>query len=137
MLDLFNNKVAFLKLKPKISFLIIIFILLLFLGLIYYTYKKEIYDTYQTRGIVSCEDTCNIITAIPTNIMDFKKIMLNNNYLSYQLKSKELKVDENNYISYYELVLSTPLSLTDKEIVSLNFYYNKQRIITKIKDKMF
>ena len=137
MLDLLNNKVAFLKLKPKISFLIIPFILLLFLGLIYYTYQKEIYDTYQTRGIVSCEDTCNITAAIPTNIIDFKEIMLNNNNLSYHLESKELKIDENNYVSYYELVLSTPLSLTDKEIVNLNFYYNKQRIITKIKDKMF
>ena len=93
MLDLFNNKVAFLKSKPKISFYIIIFILLLFLGLIYYTYKKEIYDTYQTKGIVNCEDTCEIITAIPTNIIDFKEIMLNNNYLSYDLISKNLKVD--------------------------------------------
>lgn len=137
MLDLFNNKVAFLKSKPKISFYIIIFILLLFLGLIYYTYKKEIYDTYQTKGIVNCEDTCEIITAIPTNIIDFKEIMLNNNYLSYDLISKNLKVDETNYISYYELVLRTPLSLADGEIVDLNFYYNKQRIITKIKEKMF
>ena len=110
---------------------------MLFLGLIYYTYKKEIYDTYQTKGIVNCEDTCEIITAIPTNIIDFKEIMLNNNYLSYDLISKNLKVDETNYISYYELVLRTPLSLADGEIVDLNFYYNKQRIITKIKEKMF
>ena len=35
------------------------------------------------------------------------------------------------------MVLSTSNNLNNNEIVDLNFYYNKQRIITKIKNKMF
>ena len=136
MLDLFNNKTAFLKKQPKIGLSLTIFLLLILFFLLIYMCKKEIYDSYQTRGIVSCNEICTITTAIPSNL-NFEQIALNNKNLSYEVTSKELKVDTENYTSYYEITLSTHETLLDSEIVDLNFYYNKQKIITKIKEKMF
>lgn len=136
MLDLFNNKTAFLKKKPTIGLSIIIFLLFILLFLLAYVCKKEIYDNYQAKGIVSCNETCTITTAIPSNL-NFEQITLNNKNLNYELISKELKVDQGNYTTYYEIILSTQESLLNNEIVNLNFYYNKQKIITKIKEKMF
>ena len=63
--------------------------------------------------------------------------MLNNKNLDYEFVSKELKVDEEAFASYYEITLSTKESFENNEIVNLNFYYNKEKIITKIKEKMF
>ena len=48
MLDLFNNKTAFLKKKPTIGLSIIIFLLFI-LFLLAYVCKKEIYDNYQAK----------------------------------------------------------------------------------------
>lgn len=136
MLDLFNNKNAFLKLKPKLGFYIVIMILLILLGLLIFIYQEDIYDNYQTKGLVNCTKSCTITTAIPSNL-DFEKIALNNKSITYQIIHKELIIDEENYQTFYELTLSTNESLMNNEIVNLNFYYNKQRIITKIKEKMF
>lgn len=137
MLDIFNNKMAFLAKQPKREYIFIVFFTIIFSIIIGYTYNKKIYDTYLTKGIVSCTtEVCTIKTAVPTNV-DFKQVFLNNESLAYEIISKELLVDEQNYITYYEIVLETTLTLTDNEIVDLSFYYNKQRIITKIKDKMF
>ena len=140
MLNLFNNKYAFLKKQPKYEFIITIMISLLLFILLNYINTKEIYNHYKTKGLVSCSNSvdtsCTIKTALPTNI-NFDLITLNNNYLDYEILSKELIVDEQNYQTFYELTLSTNTSLTNQEIVDLNFYYNKQRIITKIKEKMF
>ena len=136
MIDLFNNKTAFLKERPKIGFIIVIFILLILLILLIYMCKKEIYDSYQTKGLVSCTDTCTITTSIPSNL-EYEYIQINNKYLNYEILGLELIVDEENLITYNRLTLSTDLSLSNNEIVDLTIYYNKQRIITKIKDKMF
>ena len=135
MLDIFNNKIAFLKIKPKLGFLIVIFIIVILLTLVSYMNKVEVYDHYQAKGIVSCTNICTITTAIPTNL-DFSLITINNKNLKYEIIKKELKANEQNYTTYYEMVLSTSNNLNNNEIVDLNFYYNKQRIITKIKNKM-
>ena len=136
MLDLFNNKTAFLKKEPKLGFSVFIFLVMILLFLLFYVSSKEIYDTYQTRGIISCTNTCSVTTVIPSNL-NFEQIALNNKKLDYQIINKELKVDEENIETYYELTLSIKEPLTNNEIVNLIFYYNKQRIITKIKEKMF
>lgn len=136
MLDIFNNKIAFLKTKPKIGFLIVILIIIILLVLVSYMNKVEVYDHYQTKGIVSCTNNCTITTAIPTNL-DFSLITINNENLNYEIIQKEVKIDEQNYETYYEILLSTSNDLNNNEIVDLNFYYNKQRIMTKIKNKMF
>ena len=136
MLDLFNNKNAFLKIQPKLGFYIVVIMIIILLGILIYICQKDVYDHYQTKGIVSCTTICTIKTAIPSNL-NFEQISLNNQYLNYENINRELVVDEENYQTYYELTITTNQKLTNNEIVDLNFYYNKQRIIIKIKDKMF
>lgn len=136
MLDLFNNKVAFLKKKPKMGFIAVIFVFVVLLILLYYICKVKIYDQYQTKGLVACSSTCTITVLIPSDL-SYDEIWLNNKYFDYELIGKELQVDEENLESYFKLTLSTTEALTNNEIVNLSFYYNKQRIITKIKEKMF
>lgn len=136
MLDLYNNKNAFLKKQPKYEFIIVVLSASLLLWLLYYMCSNYVYDHYQTKGIVLCDDKCIIKTTVSTEI-DFEKINLNNKDLNYEIIEQELIVDEENYLTYYELTLSIEDNLTNNEIVDLNFYYNKQRIITKIKEKMF
>ena len=136
MLDLLNNKQAFLKEKPKIGFIVTIVMTIILLMLLIYICQREVYDNYQTKGIVSCNEKCTITTVIPSNL-NFEQVVVNNKNIHYEIIGKELRVDEKNYLSYYDLTLSTSLSFSNNEIVDLTFYYNKQRIITKIKDKMF
>lgn len=135
MLEIFNNKEAFLKIKPKNLLIITILILIVIVSLIIVSIKVEIYDNYQTKGYVTCSDKCFLITMIPSNI-DYDVVYFNDKKIDYKLINKDLKVDENNFISYYELEFLVN-EFEDKEIVAINFYYHKQRIINKIKEKMF
>ena len=43
---------------------------------------------------------------IPSDL-NFDKIAQNGKYLNYEITSKELKIDEENIQTYYELTLST------------------------------
>lgn len=136
MLEIFNNKTSFLKLRPKrLGFIIFVFLVIV-VFLILFMVKKDVYDNYQTKGYVTCDDKCIVVSVIPSNI-SYEMIYLNKKKIDYEIISKELKVDEDEFVSYYEISFSTPEKLNDKEIVELNFYYNKQRIIQKIKTKMF
>lgn len=136
MLDLFNNKVAFLKKKPKMGFIAVVLVFIVLLILLYYICTVKVYDQYQTKGLVTCTSTCTITVLIPSEL-SYDEIRLNNKYFDFEVMGKELQVDEENLVSYFKLTLSTTASLTNNEIVNLSFYYNKQRIITKIKEKMF
>ena len=118
------------------GFIAVIFVFIVLLILLYYICKVKIYDQYQTKGLVACSSTCTITVLIPSDL-SYDEIWLNNKYFDYELIGKELQVDEENLESYFKLTLSTTEALTNNEIVNLSFYYNKQRIITKIKEKMF
>ncbi len=136
MVNMYNNKEAFIKLKPcKIGLAIMIFVLF-FISIIIGISFNFTYNHVEAKGIVTCEQECLITTLIPSSI-SYEKIALNKNFINYEELEKELKVDKDNYISYYEITLKTDLELQDSEIVNLNFYYNKQRIILKILKMMF
>jgi len=136
MFNTYHNKTAFLNKKPKKLFLfVLVFITFLILFLIF-SIKLECYDHYRTKGYVDCEESCVIITAIPSNI-EYQKIKLNNKKWNPTLLDKKLEIDEEQMISYYKLTLSSREKRMNKEIVDLNFYYNKQRIIKKIGNLMF
>jgi len=135
MIEIFNNKEAFLKIKPKNLLITIISILIIFGGLITVSIKIKVFDNYQTKGYVTCENVCYVTTMVPSNI-DYDLVYFNNKKINYKLVNKDLKVDQDSFISYYELQFLTN-EFQDKEIVEINFYYNKQRIIKKIKEKMF
>ncbi len=136
MVDIFNNKESFRMKNPKKLWLVLIISIAVFIILIILIYKLQIYDNYQTKGYVICEDTCRVETYIPTNIK-VDKISLNNKNLKYKVLSQKLQVDEKSLTSYYELTLKVNKTLSNNEILELNFYYNKQRIIKKIINKVF
>ena len=74
--------------------------------------------------------------AIPTNI-DIQKIKFNNKYIKPNILSKTIEIDEKNVISYYLYNFANTYGLEDKEIVELNFCYNKQRLLKKIINSVF
>lgn len=133
---MFNNKNAFLKLKPYNLIFIVILFVILFSALISFMIKNDTYDNYQTKGYVTCEKECVITVLLPSNI-DFDMIYLNNKKINYKIISKELKIDQENFISYNEIKFTTDEDFQNEEILEFNFYYNKQRIIKKIIDKIF
>lgn len=136
MVEMFNNKNAFLKLKPYNLIFIVILFVILFSALISFMIKNDTYDNYQTKGYVTCEKECVITVLLPSNI-DFDMIYLNNKKINYKIISKELKIDQENFISYNEIKFTTDEDFQNEEILEFNFYYNKQRIIKKIIDKIF
>ena len=138
MEDIYNNKTSFITLKPlkKKLLVFIIIIILFFLFGLYLIITTKIYDNYQTKGYIMCEDTCYLITYIPSNIPD-NNIYFNNKSYDYQIISKEIYFDEQAMNSLIKLTLKVSHDFLNKEIINLNFYYNKERIITKIKERMF
>ncbi|MCM1052853.1 MAG: hypothetical protein NC483_02615 [Ruminococcus sp.] len=133
---MYNNKQAFLLKKPHKLWLLVLLITVVITLLVYIMIRLRIYDNYQTKGYVTCNSDCFINVMIPSNIT-FDKISINSKNMEYIVLKKELKLDEENLISYFDLTIKTNLVLNDKEIINLNFYYNKQRIIKKIKEKIF
>ena len=136
MNEIYDNKYSFLKEQPRqfrvFKLLILIFILTIFISL----YEIKTYDIFRTKGYYSCDAKCLLKTAVPTEIsIDFLKVK--GREYTYQSESQELKIDEDNMISYYELYLSDIFNLNDGEIVEIAFYYNKQRIIEKLVNMVF
>ncbi len=136
MENLFQNKQAFLRKKPKNLFLVSIMFILLLLVVLVISLKVEVYDHYLARGYVNCSENCKIIVAVPTNI-DIQKIKFNKKYIKPNILSKTIEIDEKNVISYYLYTFTNIYGLEDKEIVELNFCYNKQRLLKKIINSIF
>lgn len=136
MENLFQNKQAFLRKKPKNLFLVSIMFILLLLVVLAISLKVEVYDHYLTRGYVNCRENCKIIVAIPTNI-DIQKIKFNKKYIKPNILSKTIEIDKENVISYYLYTFTNIYGLEDKEIVELNFCYNKQRLLKKFINSIF
>lgn len=136
MVDIYSNKIAFLKLKPKKLFFLVFLFGAFILLLLIIAYKFETYDHLKTKGYAECGDACSIITYVPTSI-PIKKMKLNNKDWNPTIIHKEIKIDEENIISYYRLAFSTNESFMDKEIVDIDIYYNKQRMLKKIFEKIF
>lgn len=133
---LYQNKEAFLSEKPAKLFVLSLLIIIFSICLILLLAKKESYDHYLTKGIVKCEENCKVIVAVPTNIQ-FTKIKYNNKYWSPKILSKEIKIDEEQVISYNIYTLESNFNFEDKEIIDLNICYNKQRILKKFIKKIF
>lgn len=135
MMFLTDNKYSFLKLKPqKTKTLLIIFLIIILLLIL--LIKVKVYDNFETKGYVFCDDSCTITAYIPTDI-DYEEIYYKHQKLDYELLSKEVKVDEENLESYLELRLTSKENLRNGEIIRINFYYQKQRLISKVISLMF
>ncbi|MCI8670725.1 MAG: hypothetical protein HFI36_01665 [Bacilli bacterium] len=136
MLELLDNKESFRRVKPNKHIFLIVILLVVIIGFIIIIIKVQVSDNYQTKGYVDCTDKCVIKTAIPSYV-SYEKLSINKKFKNFHILDKELKIDEEHFTSYYEITIELEDVLNDKEIVELNFYYNKQRIIEKIKDYMF
>lgn len=132
---LLENKESLLNLKPK-KLILLIIMTIIFLLLIIISTKTKVYDNYQTKGYVSCNNRCTLTTILPTDI-GYEKMYLSNKKKDLELISSIVKVDEEQYVSYRELSFILDDTYQDGEIVKVNFYYNKQRLIKKIKDLLF
>lgn len=135
MISIQENKQSFLALKPKKSKLFI-FMILIFFSLLILSIKIKVYDNYQSKGYVSCNNRCTLTTILTTDI-DYNEIYISNKKKTLELESSLVKIDEEQYISYRELIFKLDDSYQDGEIVQVNFYYNKQRFIQKIKKLIF
>ena len=136
MIDIYNNKESFLRNEPRMFFkLLLCLIIISFIFLIILSFIK-IYDHHQTKGYATCSDTCIITTYIPSEIKyDF--ISFNNKNIDYKILREEIIISEEEMRTIKKITIETDNIFLDQEIINLNFYYNKQRIIIKIKDMMF
>lgn len=136
MFNIYNNKTAFLNKKPKQVIWIIRIVLILIIISIIYSLNTKVYSNYRTKGYIFCKETCEIITMIPTNI-EYEKVSINNQDKEISIIRKEVMIDEENMESFYKLYFKSSEKFLDKEIIDLNFYYNKESLFTKIKKKLF
>ena len=136
MIEIYNNKQAFLQTKPRNLSLILLIILLSIIILIIYLTFTKIYDNYSTNGVINCNDNCTLTTYIPSSIT-YDYLTINNKKKNYQILSQEIFIPQDTLISLNKIVFQVYNDYQDNEIVNLNFYYNKQRMIKKMLDKAF
>ena len=135
--NIYNNKEAFKKIAPLNITIIILFMLTLIGLILVIKFKTKIYDNYQAKGYITCTTSCTLTVLYPSTIT-YDLLTINNKNLVAKKESEEIVIDEVNLISYKKLILSIPNNIfTDQEIVNVNFYYNKQRIINKLLKLIF
>ena len=129
-----NKKVYLLNLIPKRSKSILLFIGLFSSSLPLLFIK--IYDSYYTTGLISCNEECNITVSLPYDKVDILKEDPHLEYLNKEYKVETITYNEpylNNQIPYEDVVIKTNLKSEDK-IINFKILYNKQRVISKIKN---
>ncbi len=101
---------------------------------------------------IKCYDTLNVVAINSNNYIAIKILkensdtVKNSNYLlidnnkekyTYEIISYgSLEVDINNNI-YQEIIIKIDYDIKENEIIDLKFYYNEERIINKIVNKIF
>ncbi len=135
MMNLQENKQSFLMLKPKKPILLI-FLFLIFLSIVILFINVKVYDSYQSKGYISCNNRCTLTTILPTDI-DYDEIYISNKKVNLELDSSTIKINKEQYVSYHELIFYIDDTYRDGQIISVTFYYNKQRFIQKIKNLVF
>ena len=132
------KKISLLSSKPKtskITSLIIIFILVLLI----ISYKLKIYSVYKTLAVINCEDTCYIETSIPSTKSELidKYILIEYDNHKYQVNKVYLEdiISENDQL-YLKVKIDSNLTTEKNKIINIKILYDKQRIITKLKNIM-
>ncbi len=125
--------------KPKPNIAIYLIFFLSFIIVIIYSIKEYTYDIKELLVINECyEKECFLKTTLNYNDQE---IFTNKSYIKYKDKKYEIKE-----IEYGEPYLSNEIPVTDisiktnlveeAKILKIKVYYNKQRIIKKIKEKI-
>lgn len=131
------EKEILLKQLPKRH--VCIYCIFFILGVLFLimSYKIETYDTWKTNGILKCEEEmCQISITLSYNDID---ILSKNPKIEYGKKEYDISsisYEEpyvNSNIAYQDIQLQTNL-VEENRIINFTILYNKQRIITKIKN---
>lgn len=129
------NKLILLNKKPNKHQKLYITIIILIIVFLIYCIRNYTYNSYQTTGIIKCEDDCYINITLPYDKVD---ILSKNPIIKYQ--NKTYKIDKILYkepyldheIAYQDIEIES--FIKEERIINFNILYNKQRIITKIKN---
>lgn len=130
------KKLKLLELKPKNHSLLYIIFFIAFIVLVIFSYSFKTYDVYNTTGIVKCDETCGINITLPYNKTD---ILNNESYIKFQNEKYSINIIDyeepylNNDIPLEDIVLYTDMK-TEAKVINFQILYNKQRIITKLKN---
>lgn len=131
------KKLLLLNQKPKKNLVIHLIFISLLIAFLIIAYNYNTYDVYQTTGIMKCENNDCYITI--TMIYDKIDILNQNPKIEYLNKIYDIKsitYEEpylNNNIAYQDINITTNLQVNN-QIINFKILYNKQRIITKIKE---
>ena len=137
MLDIYHNHVAFKNLKP-LNFTYFIVLLTIMISLIILMlFKTKVYDHYASKSYVTCEDTCTLDILYPSNI-NYDYIQFNNKNLTFNIIGEEIIIDEENFQSFKKQSLTfTNNVFKNQEIINVDFYYHKQRLLNKLLKLLF
>lgn len=130
------NKTFLLSKQPTKNYLFHIIIIIITLTSIIFSYSYKTYDSLNIVGIYKCEETCYIDTSL-----SYEDIIKLNNPSIFNYNNKTYIIEDiiynepylNNNTIYQDIQITSNLKV-NKKIIKIKILYNKQRIITKIKN---
>lgn len=122
--------------KGRVKFCLVLGIIL---GVLLYVSSKETCDVYNTYGyILDNELIINIPTNYPDTINNMEYIKVDNKkYLGKVINISEVKLDAASLINYQEVKFATNIDVVDNQVFKVSVFYNKEKVIKKIKKIIF
>lgn len=122
--------------KSRVKFCLVLGIIL---GVLLYVSSKVTCDVYNTYGyILDNELIINIPTNYPDTINNMEYIKVDNKkYLGKVINISEVKLDAESLINYQEVKFATNIDIVDNQVFKVSIFYNKEKVIKKIKKIIF
>ncbi len=117
----------------KHPFLLIISSLIILLIVLFY--RLEVYSSIPVTGIMECEDNTNISFTLPYNQVDKLTSQAKLYYKSKEYAIESISFEEpylDHNVPYQDILIQTNM-VCEEKIIYFKIMYNKQRILTKIK----
>lgn len=131
------SKIILLNQKPKNKKIIYITFTIISLTSILLSCKIKTYDSKSITGLSECQEECVIKFSMPYNEIEILSKETKLEYQNILYSINDIKYQEpylNNNIPYQDIEIITSLNLEKNKILNFKLLYNKQRIITKIKN---
>lgn len=129
-LDLINIKYSF----KKGLYLFIA----LFIGLIYYIFNLNMYESYSTYGYIEDNYLVTKIIDNPDIINSIKYIKIGT--INYEASIEEISqslIDEENFVNYQLVKLKLSERLNNNEAFKFVIFYNEEKVYNKLKKIVF
>lgn len=122
--------------KSRVKFCLVLGIIL---GVLLYVSGKVTCDVYNTYGyILDNELIINIPTNYPDTINNMEYIKVDNKkYEGKVINISEVKLDSESLINYQEVKFATNIDAVDNQVFKVSIFYNKEKVIKKIKKIIF